>query len=738
MIVKEQENCIETYGDIKEFKTSINPKDLGIITTLLSSNLYSNPQQSFIREIVSNAWDSHVEAGTTNLPVIISIENNNSKRSITIRDYGTGLSPEIFKEVYCNIGSSTKRDSNEYIGGFGIGKYSSLACSNIVYITSYYNKIAYNYIMIKESNTITTNLVNETKTDEKNGVEVTIKDINDISPYISALKHIIFFENIYVRILKDGIEKEYKIPNFKKFENFYAADTVLDNKILLGNVLYPYIKGNLPLKYEQFLLQNISSSGIVLKFEIGELDITPNRESIIYNISTIEKIKHKIDKAIEELDEYVKNLLSKNVDDIKEYIEKLINISGYDPFNNRMVGLGGLGGYKVDLSKYKNVYTFRGTNLYEFRYSIRNILNSEPENIYRGFIGDNCIYNHRVPYSTIYRNGIKNTLGYVIIDDSIKIIGYLKQYLIDKYTGYSILSSSPTYNDLDILLKSLPCFGDSLTEDKAHTCIKGILDYISKKPIIFDLDKNPDYLNYREKIKSTNKEKGIIGNSKPLIIYKLGKYGEKIPHKFDSMFKLVIYLKDLKRGIILGRIGEFNLSYINSLAVDKEYVIIEANQSLLKKLKELNLRCFVDTHSTKIKTYLNEMYTISDRIYKLDLNKELYFIQYLLKYVNDLEREEFTYILDMWSKKDRLYQYSSYEVEEGYDTTYIDKVFNKLLNYLNKYKKAYSTIYGKLNIKSLDEDLISLILLKNKDLKINKKCYNNLKSNKLIKYLCNK
>ena len=96
MIINAEKNDIKVIGDIKEFKTSIDPKNIEFITTLLSSNLYSNPEKSFIREIVSNAWDSHVEAGTTDTPVIIR-----------------------FKEVYCNIGSSTKRESNELIGGFG-------------------------------------------------------------------------------------------------------------------------------------------------------------------------------------------------------------------------------------------------------------------------------------------------------------------------------------------------------------------------------------------------------------------------------------------------------------------------------------------------------------------------------------------------------------------------------------------------------------------------------------------
>jgi len=102
----------------ESYQIGIDSKNVNFITTLLTSKLYSDPLQAFFREIVSNAYDSSVEAGTDD-SIIITLQKNGDFTDISIRDFGTGISEERFNEIFLFLGSSTKRESNEYIGTLG-------------------------------------------------------------------------------------------------------------------------------------------------------------------------------------------------------------------------------------------------------------------------------------------------------------------------------------------------------------------------------------------------------------------------------------------------------------------------------------------------------------------------------------------------------------------------------------------------------------------------------------------
>ena len=161
-----QQSDAQLIGDIHNNKVGIDTQNIDFITSLLTTNLYSQPIQSFIRETVANGRDSHVEAGTTDKPVIIRLYIKDNHIHIAVRDYGTGLSPERFNKIYLNIGSSSKRDSNDYIGAFGIGRWSQLAVSDVSRITNYYNGTCTKYIAYKDNGKICIDKLFESTTEE--------------------------------------------------------------------------------------------------------------------------------------------------------------------------------------------------------------------------------------------------------------------------------------------------------------------------------------------------------------------------------------------------------------------------------------------------------------------------------------------------------------------------------------------------------------------------------------------
>ena len=163
MILNRENVDIKTIGDIKFNSVEIAENSGAKIIAMLTHNLYSNPLQSFIRETVSNAVDSTKEAGNDN-PVVVSLTTVNNDTRITVRDFGTGLSPERFDQVFRFLGGSTKENSNDYIGCFGIGRFSCLAVANEAEITSFYDGVCYKYLMYKTSNGINIDLLDTQQT----------------------------------------------------------------------------------------------------------------------------------------------------------------------------------------------------------------------------------------------------------------------------------------------------------------------------------------------------------------------------------------------------------------------------------------------------------------------------------------------------------------------------------------------------------------------------------------------
>lgn len=313
------DNSIKSFGNIEENRVGIDRENVDFITTLLTSNLYSAPLVSFLRETVSNAYDAQVEAGNETAPIIVLIKHEYSQQlhcyDVSVRDYGTGISPERFKAIYTNIGSSTKRGTNDYIGGWGIGRFSALAVSDNVIINSYYNGIKYSYLMHKNGSSINIDKVNEQALDPgefKQGVEVIATNVSIANTELeTAVEQLAFFENLVIesRGLGEGAWEQRMLATISQFNDrkctmykycAFSSLTTYRAKVLVGRVLYP-LDDDYLLSHSSMLFN--WSRPLVLRVGIGSVHITPNREALRYSDKTKNALQDSLANAIIELQE---------------------------------------------------------------------------------------------------------------------------------------------------------------------------------------------------------------------------------------------------------------------------------------------------------------------------------------------------------------------------------------------------------------------------------------------------
>lgn len=328
IVEKNQENEAICLGQVQENKVDIDRENIDFIASLLTTNLYSAPLESFLRETISNGEDAQKEAGVEDPLLMIITPDGDSNFKITIRDFGTGISEEKFDRIYRKIGTSTKRDSNEYIGHFGIGKFASLAVSDIVNIVSYYNNKRYDYLMYKNGDGINIDRISIKDGEYSNGLEVTVRLSNSIRYSLNQILYkFCFFEKLFLVDNSHHVFSQDDLDRFNKRKIGYNNDVAVCDYIsvkthtlravLYGKVLYPidtstdahsYIEGNL-----------------IYKFNIGELDVTPNRESLRYSTKTNQAVADKIKKVTTLFNDEIVKQTSKGFDNIVEWYKYMDN-----------------------------------------------------------------------------------------------------------------------------------------------------------------------------------------------------------------------------------------------------------------------------------------------------------------------------------------------------------------------------------------------------------------------------
>lgn len=167
--------------------------DVGFIFDILRNKLYENKLKAGVQEYLSNGRDSQREAGGIK-PIEIWFPTS-SNLFFAVRDYGTGLTHERVKEVFCMYGTSTKRNSNNLTGGLGVGSKSGFAYTDTFTIESFVDGIKKTYLShLGDDKRGQIDLMSTENTSELNGVKISygVKR-GDVSEFAEAIIRTIMF-----------------------------------------------------------------------------------------------------------------------------------------------------------------------------------------------------------------------------------------------------------------------------------------------------------------------------------------------------------------------------------------------------------------------------------------------------------------------------------------------------------------------------------------------------------------
>ena len=320
--------------DFKEESFGIG--DVSLILNILRSKMYSSPIKAICQEVTSNARDAHRELGKSELPIEVKLPNN-LNCTFEVADFGPGISPERMTDVVIKYGNSTKRDSNEQTGGFGLGFKTPWAYSDTFTIISnteengkVISRVYTAYIGEDQKGTLS--LLHSYE--DENGysgvrVKVPVKpqDTNRFGEFIHDVclywnpKPIIKgnhnFEWTERSVLESGdnwfIEGQHKGSN-----NLNPFRSTRSIKAIIDGIQYPittgYLESHINERTNASRIKDVLASDVRLLFEVGELSLSANRESLDYNDKTILAIIDRLEEVIQDINNKLSDEVNKKSD----------------------------------------------------------------------------------------------------------------------------------------------------------------------------------------------------------------------------------------------------------------------------------------------------------------------------------------------------------------------------------------------------------------------------------------
>jgi hypothetical protein len=304
---------IETNTQLRTTKFGV-AEGTDIVPILIDflSRLYPYPRQTIMNEYVSNARDSHESAGCPDKPIDISLPNKLSPYFI-VRDYGVSMTDDQIQSIYSKALKSTKRGSDDQIGGYGVGKlvFSQYNMGTMI-LSTWIDGMQTVYQCRLKGGDGEIIEVFKGESDEPQGVEVKIEILEqDFKYFHDMAKYLYAFYKTPPNI-KGVVDFEYNTEYHFKTDKFSLLKKHVDSDIrsgpiaTIGDIPFSlYLNNCYDISYE--LRSVINSLPIVFHFDVGEISHTPSRDSIEYSPETINKLVERAQEFAEYIVEYAQN-----------------------------------------------------------------------------------------------------------------------------------------------------------------------------------------------------------------------------------------------------------------------------------------------------------------------------------------------------------------------------------------------------------------------------------------------
>lgn len=272
---------------------------------ILSSNLYSNPLGSMIRELSTNAYDAHVMVGKADEPFHLTLPSV-LEPSFKIRDFGPGLSHNDIMNIYTTFFESTKTNSNDVVGCLGLGSKSPFGVSDSFTVTSFFQgeKTIYS-AFLNEDRIPSIALFHKEPTDEPNGLEIEVainaddfrvfnREVNGQLKYFKT-KPIVFGNSNF----EWNVEEEYLYSG----SNWKMVKGGGSPRVVQGQIQYPINVRNMGKEFDDApdVVRDLLAKSVLFEVNIGDVNIAPSREALSYDAKTNQNIIKAAEKILEEL-----------------------------------------------------------------------------------------------------------------------------------------------------------------------------------------------------------------------------------------------------------------------------------------------------------------------------------------------------------------------------------------------------------------------------------------------------